>query len=195
MKVNSIKPKKSIYRGSVQVEITQEFLRDRFEYRDGSLFYRKNIYQGKNIGKKAGTIYKGIPGKREAHEVVSVNHRSLKASRLIFLYHHGYLPTVVDHIDGNPVNNKIENLRAATYFNNSGNRKISKNNTSGFKGISKSRSKWIAQICVNRKTIQLGQYETPEEAHQAYMKAAKKYFGEFATDGKRDQAMKARGLK
>jgi len=66
---------------------------------------------------------------------------------LIFLYHHGYLPKFVDHIDGNKKNNRIENLREATKSQNAMNQKVSTRNTSGIKGVMwhKRDKKWFVQ--------------------------------------------------
>ena len=66
--------------------------------------------------------------------------------QLVFLVNHGYLPTIVDHIDNDITNNSIDNLRGVTYSQNAMNRKIGKNNTSGFKGITKNGNGWRSQI-------------------------------------------------
>lgn len=89
---------------------------------------------------------------------------------------------VVDHIDGNPLNNHRSNLRLASIKENVRNSKKPKNNTSGFKGVSwhDRAQKWRARIFVDRRQIHLGYFDTPEEAHKAYMEAAKELHGEFA---------------
>jgi hypothetical protein len=89
---------------------------------------------------------------------------------------------VVDHIDGNKLNNLTVNLRACQQIDNARNRKnISKNNTSGYKGVSKTaEGKWRARITDNRKEVRLGHYDTQEEAALAYNKAALEIYGEFA---------------
>jgi len=88
----------------------------------------------------------------------------------------------VDHIDGNPLNNSRSNLRIVTNTQNAWNQHASKSNTSGYKGVCwhKRQQKWVAQICVNRRVIHLGTFETPEQGHKAYCEAAKQYFGEYA---------------
>lgn len=91
----------------------------------------------------------------------------------------------VDHINGDGLDNRRANLRVATAAQNQANRKIPISNTSGYKGVSwhKKDCKWQAKIKVNYRTIYLGTFSDPEEAHAAYIAAAKKYFGEFASDG------------
>jgi len=89
---------------------------------------------------------------------------------------------IVDHIDRNPLNNRRENLRICTTLGNARNTKISKNNTSGFKGVRKTKNNtWKARITVNWKEIHLGHFKTKEEAAIAYNNAAIKYHGEFAS--------------
>lgn len=93
---------------------------------------------------------------------------------------------VVDHIDGDGLNNTRSNLRLATQSQNMGNQGRSIANTSGFKGVSwhKGRGKWQAQIKVGRVNKWIGCYDDPAEAHAAYMTAACELFGEFANNGK-----------
>lgn len=89
---------------------------------------------------------------------------------------------LVDHIDNNPLNNRRENLRITNRQGNRANSRAQRNNKSGFKGVFriKNRPQWHSGIHVNNKSVYLGAFATPEEAHAAYCEAAKKYFGEFA---------------
>jgi hypothetical protein len=86
----------------------------------------------------------------------------------------------IDHIDGNGLNNTRANLRRATHAENSRNRRISRNNKSGFKGVWPKGKKWGALIEVNGRKHHLGTYPTPEEAHAAYCEAASRLHGQFA---------------
>lgn len=86
----------------------------------------------------------------------------------------------VDHINGDGLDNRRINLRIATHQQNIRNQRLSKANTSGYKGVSKRNKRWGSCISVDGKTIHLGRFDTPEEAHEAYCQAARKYFGEFA---------------
>lgn len=93
---------------------------------------------------------------------------------------------VVDHINSNKLDNRLNNLRVCSQRENSSNRKsLNKNNTHGYRGVRYDGRQpcrpWIAQIMVNRKNIYLYSHKTKEEAALAYNKAAKKYHGKFAT--------------
>ena len=87
---------------------------------------------------------------------------------------------VVDHINGNALDNRRNNLRIVSIRENVINQSLHKNNTSGFKGVSKFDSRWRAYITPNRKQISLGIHKTKEEAARAYNKAALEIYGAFA---------------
>ena len=82
----------------------------------------------------------------------------------------------VDHIDGNKLNNHVSNLRWATRSENQHNRHSKKQ----FKGIFRSRGRWMAHIKVGDKRLHLGCFDTAEEAYWAYCAAAAFYFDDFA---------------
>jgi len=88
---------------------------------------------------------------------------------------------MVDHHDGNPANNSLENLRWATHGENMRNQRLSSGNTSGVKGVSwyKLRSKWRAQIKIDGKTIHLGLFDSLEEATTVRQAKAAELFGVF----------------
>lgn len=92
---------------------------------------------------------------------------------------------VIDHIDGNTLNNRRNNLRKATISQNGCNRGAQRNNTSGFKGVTwcLTRRKWKARIGLKGKYYDLGRYDTREEAFEAYKAAASRLHGQFANFG------------
>jgi len=94
---------------------------------------------------------------------------------------------IIDHINGNTLDNRKCNLRICTHSQNSCNSKRRVDNTSGYKGVTfrkgSKTNKWAAHIGINGVNKALGCYPTPEEAYAAYCKAAKELHGEFANTG------------
>ena len=85
----------------------------------------------------------------------------------------------VDHKDGHPENNLLENLRWANKKENAQNQSMSKNNKSGFKGVRFDKGKWRAEIWIEGKSIYLGTFETIGEAVAVRSAKANEAFGEF----------------
>lgn len=116
-----------------------------------------------------------------------VNGKSHYAHRFAYEVCISNIPTgmQVDHICSNKTCVNPDHLRACTKAQNLQNVGRRKDNTSGFKGVHwhKRDERWVAVISVNKERISLGYFMTPEEAHIAYCKAAKKYHGEFANFG------------
>ena len=88
----------------------------------------------------------------------------------------------IDHINGNKLDNRKQNLRICTNQENNFNKGLYSHNTSGVSGVSwdKSRNKWEASIKINRKKIHLGRFENFNEAVNKRKEAEEVYFGEFA---------------
>lgn len=104
--------------------------------------------------------------------------------RIIYEMHFGEIPLgfQIDHIDGNPLNNRIENLRICTQVQNRQNSKISKNNTTGYRGIVKTpNGKFQARLTYNGKKLYLGLFEKAEDAFECVEIKRKELYGEFAT--------------
>lgn len=133
-----------------------------------------------------------FPGaaKGQGYYVVSINNVNYAAHRVAWLHFHGRPPVgQVDHINGNPSDNRIANLREATQQQNSRNRSVHRNTSSGLKGVyaHSKNAAWCAAICVNGKQIYLGSFATKEEAGAAYNRAARAQFGEFAREATLDR--------
>ena len=152
--------------------ITQSNLKELVDYVDGKLIAKTN-----SKCRKAGDALSSLTDKGYLRS--SVGGKSYRVHRLVFLYHHGYMPIQVDHIDGNRMNNRIENLREATSSQNNQNRKST--SSSGVKGVvwHKQSKKWVASICVNRKSVHLGSFISIEEAALVANKARQSAHGEF----------------
>jgi hypothetical protein len=87
---------------------------------------------------------------------------------------------IVDHINGNTLDNRRQNLRICTNAENCRNKKIHSDNQNGFKGIRKHKNFWQAKVTKDYKDYYAGSFKTPLEAAIAYNKKAKELFGEFA---------------
>lgn len=88
---------------------------------------------------------------------------------------------IVDHIDGNGLNNQDENLRFVTKSENNMNvKRLRKDNTSGYKGVTKRGDKWCAQINKDGKQIHIGCFKTKRDAALAYNRVAKELYGDIA---------------
>lgn len=154
--------------------ITQERVKELFVYDNGKLFWLVNRGKAKS-GDQAGAF----DGR---YFSTTVDGKSIKTHRLIFLYHHGYLPeNQIDHIDRNVKNNKIENLREVVVVCNQRNTGNRSDNVSGVKGVyfSNKHNKWIAQIKVYGRNINLGVYFDFAEAvcHRLAAEQAEKWEG------------------
>jgi hypothetical protein len=158
--------------------ITAKRVRELFNYDPSTGILTRRIAVGSR-GRKGD-----IPGtdNMNGYRRIIVDHKKYYAHRLAWLHTFGYMPAAIDHIDGDSTNNRIDNLRPATQSQNLMNRKSAARNTSGFKGVcwdGRYVKKWKAQIQTNGENIYLGTFATPEEAHAAYVIAAKKLHGEF----------------
>ena len=108
---------------------------------------------------------------------IGVKKKVYKAHRLAWVYVHGVWPDgLIDHINGRKDDNRLCNLRVVGLSGNAQNlHRPNKRNKSGFLGVIWFQNKWRASITINRKTHWLGDYSTPEEAHQAYVEAKRKH--------------------
>lgn len=130
-------------------------------YSDGKLWWTKD---GKRFGGRhnKGYWHGTLLGKRYLEH------------RLVWLYHHGEWPKdQIDHIDGNKLNNRLNNLREVSNQENQFNRKSVKDSSSKYKGVSwyPKYNKWLASYRLDKKKYFIGYYETEIEAAKAYDEA------------------------
>lgn len=106
----------------------------------------------------------------------------LPRTELLHRFLTGVASMDVDHINRNGLDNRRGNLRVCTTSQNMGNMRKPRTNASGIKGVSKARrgEGWRARVCVGGRSIELGTFDTKEEAAEAYRKGARAAFGEFA---------------
>lgn len=159
------------------VDLTQSRLKELLYYdiETGSftnLTTRSHLARKGNIAgtlTSTGYVYIALMGKKYL------------AHRLAWLYCYGTMPTsIIDHIDGNKENNRIDNLRLATKSQNVSN--SIKKNTSLYRGVSKNRANFSSRISILGIITELGTYATAEEASIVYEQAAKTLQGEFYLD-------------
>lgn len=148
----------------------------------GKLYWNIQLSPRGKVGSEAGCTDASYTSKKQRISV-RVDGKLLLAHRIAWMIYHGVEPEgQIDHIDGDPSNNRIENLRVATNAQNGRNRGANSRNKSGWKGVSwdEPRKKWVAQIGVDGKCVHLGRFNDIKEAAEAYMFAALELHGDYA---------------
>ena len=125
------------------------------------------------IGKIAGN-----PDK-EGYLYIKINSRNYRCNRLAWFYIYGIWPKgVIDHINHIVTDNRIENLRDVSFSGNSQNQnKAHADSSHGYFGVRYNpiKKRWQARIQTNGKRISLGGFDTPQEAHEAYVNAKREF--------------------
>lgn len=154
---------------------SKEVLHSLFTYKDGELYWKIKPAQRVKIGDTAGCY-------NQKYKQVYIFNKRYFLHRIIFMLHHGHISDQIDHIDGNPSNNKIENLRAVTNSQNQLNKKISSKNKTGYKGVSvhTQTGRYFVRLKINGVEKSFGLYEDLELAGLVAQMAREKYHGEFA---------------
>jgi hypothetical protein len=156
--------------------LTQEYLHSIFIYKDGELYWRQSPSHNIKAGSIAGYT------QTNGYKAVRVNKKMYKTHRIIFLMFYGWTPAQIDHIDTNPSNNQIENLRSVTLSENSCNAKKRIVNKSGVKGVHwhKAGKKWSVQLTINKKRKFFGLFDDLDLANLVAQEARTKYHGQYA---------------
>jgi hypothetical protein len=167
---------------------TQDQIRKDAKYEDGNLFWLPRGYgkfDKQFAGKKVGCVVTGKDGR----QWISTNYKkhNYLVHRLVWIYHNGSIPSGfdIDHINNNSLDNRIENLRLATKQQNSFNTPLRKDNTSGVKGVvwNKATKSWRARLFLNGIGVQIGMFNSLDDAKEAMKMAREINHGEFANHG------------
>jgi hypothetical protein len=156
--------------------LTQEEAHRLFEYKDGVLIRKVTTSrlgkQGDVAGWKSNTGYQNV----------LIRGKQYGVHQIVYLLHYGVIPKLIDHIDNNPQNNLIKNLREANKTENNLNAKTRTDNTSGCKNVNwhSQKRKWQVRLCINKKSVSFGLYNDLEFADLVAQEARNKYFGSFA---------------
>jgi hypothetical protein len=163
--------------------LSVERLREMFNYdpETGVFTRRIRTHNRNQIGDIPGCLRPG------GYRYISIAQRHYAEHRLAWLYVTGRWPDYfIDHIDGNPLNNRFANLREASHAQNGHNRAVRRDCACGVKGVTqyKGSGKWIGRVQLNGKKVNTKCFDTMEEAQVAAEELRAKLHGEFANHGK-----------
>lgn len=154
-------------------ELAADLLHELLEYRDGELYW-KQPGKSRQMGRPAG----GING--DGYRRIKINRKLYAVHRLVWVMHGNDPVPFVDHINGDVLDNRIENLREATHSQNCMNRRQRSDNKSGIKGVMRKKDKWYGCVTLNYKVYPAGYFDLKEDAAAAVDKLRKELHGEFA---------------
>ncbi len=158
------------------MKLTQEQARSLFDYDPATGILRWRVARSNivKVGQIAGCINKSLNRRVVIGKMYDY--------QIAWVWVHGEWPTEIDHVDRDPLNCRIANLRLATSAQNKFNKPKQANNKSGYKGVSwdKKNKQWVAQIAICGRQTNLGRFNRIENAALAYNFAAHEHFGHFA---------------
>jgi hypothetical protein len=146
----------------------------RLRIEDGVAYWRERSGP-RPAGSLAGNV------RRDGYVAIGFRGRVFKLHRVLFLHYHGYLPREIDHIDGNPTNNRISNLRPVTHAQNTRNAKLRKNSRTGVKNVRcRGNGRWEVRLRVDGRCVSFGCFASLADASAAAKQARETAYGEFA---------------
>ena len=154
-------------------ELAADVLHELFEYKEGHLYW-KVPGRSRRMGKPVGSI------SADGYVRVKINYKHYRVHRLVWAMHGKEPVELIDHINGNKLDNRIENLRAATQSQNCMNRCQRSDNKSGVKGVMRKKGKWYGCVTLDQKVHSAGYFDRKEDAAAAVDKLRKELHGKFA---------------
>lgn len=134
-----------------------------FEYRDGALYWRLDRGSNARAGNRAGRLL------RTGYRSIHISGKRYQEHRLIYLYHHGWVPPCLDHVNRQKADNRIENLRPATPSSN----QVNTDDRTSHRGVRLRRGKWEGVVWKDGKAVRIGMFQTANEAVSACAAARK----------------------
>lgn len=163
--------------------LTHEQVKALFDYREDGQLIRKVATNGPSgaVGTRVGSYPKKVT-RAWRYASTKVNGEHWCVHKLIFFWHHGYVPDQLDHINRNTLDNRIDNLREVSSTQNACNRGKFSNNTSGATGVSwhKMHHKWFVYVDVDKRRKNIGYFDDIELAELVALEAREKYHGLYA---------------
>jgi hypothetical protein len=150
-----------------------------FDGLKGEFYWKNTKRSGRPNKSRCSLAGSDVLGYRE----IQIDGKRYRAHKLVWLWHTGVMPSMyLDHINGNPKDNRFGNLRECTPAQNTWNTGLRKTNKTGFKGVcwSKKEQKYVVYIRAGGKKQRIGCYSDLEEAASASRDAIARYHGDFA---------------
>ena len=139
-----------------------------YDKENGQFFFRQDHRSNKVRGKLAGCL------QREEYFAIGIEYRKYFVHRLVWIIEKNTNPEMIDHINGNKLDNRIENLRASDQRRNQQNQYRHRDGKLVGTSFRKSTGMWRSLIKINRKSKELGSFKTAELAHQRYLQEIKR---------------------
>jgi hypothetical protein len=156
--------------------LNKDRLHQLFDYKDGNFYWKLD----KGRAKKGDKANRNTDGR---YEQIKFDQELHWFHRAVFVYHNGYLPQTIDHVNGNKLDNRIENLRPASYSENNANIGLRKNNVTGYKNVCWNRAKQKWRVSVENKSMRIKFQKDIADLELAILCASEardKFHGKFA---------------